>query len=83
MAVNPLVGPDRFTIQKVQQDRPGMVLVIVTRPNNQQAAQVRHCGNLECSVLVSWSAKLTAVCVISFEFEDKVHCKEHAWAACL
>lgn len=41
MAVNPLVGPDRFTIQKVQQDRPGMVHVIVTRPNN-QATQVRH-----------------------------------------
>ncbi|WIA19460.1 hypothetical protein OEZ85_004074 [Tetradesmus obliquus] len=39
MAVNPLVGPDRFTIQKVQQDRPGMVHVIVTRPNN-QATQI-------------------------------------------
>jgi hypothetical protein len=35
MAVNPLVGPDRFTVQKVQQDRPGLVGVIVTKPSSQ------------------------------------------------
>jgi hypothetical protein len=37
MRVNPVIGPDRFNVDGVVQDRPGFAYVIVTQPGDQGA----------------------------------------------
>eukprot|EP00775_Hariotina_reticulata_P010661 gene10661-10820_t len=36
-AVSPVIGPDRFTIRDVQQNKPGRIHVVVTRPNSRSS----------------------------------------------
>jgi hypothetical protein len=43
MSVSPVVGPDRFSVDAVGQDKPGFVYVIVTRPTGRVTNQVCVC----------------------------------------
>ena len=40
MQVSPVVGPDRFGVQGIAQDKPGFVYMIITKPVNQDIGDV-------------------------------------------
>lgn len=44
LGINPVVGPDRFSVFNISQDKPGFAYVLVTRPQNQINPQVRTFG---------------------------------------
>jgi hypothetical protein len=40
LGINPLVGPDRFSVFNISQDKPGFAYLLVTRPANQVNTEV-------------------------------------------
>lgn len=43
LAINPVVGPDRFSVFNISQDKPGFAYLMVTQPHNQVNDQVGFC----------------------------------------
>lgn len=43
LGINPVVGPDRFSVYNISQDKPGFAYLLVTKPHNQVNSQV-HTG---------------------------------------
>jgi hypothetical protein len=48
LGINPVVGPDRFSVFNISQDKPGFAFLLVTKPTNQVNSQVS-------SVLLRWT----------------------------
>lgn len=48
LGINPVVGPDRFSVFNISQDKPGFAYVLVTRPQNQVNPQVCTSGHRDC-----------------------------------
>jgi hypothetical protein len=42
LGINPVVGPDRFSVFNISQDKPGFAYLLVTKPANQVNSQVCH-----------------------------------------
>lgn len=40
LGINPVVGPDRFRVFNISQDKPGFAYLLVTKPANQINSQV-------------------------------------------
>lgn len=40
LGINPVVGPDRFSVFNISQDKPGFAYLLVTKPANQVNSQV-------------------------------------------
>lgn len=40
LGINPVVGPDRFSVFNISQDKPGFAYLLVTKPTNQVNSQV-------------------------------------------
>lgn len=40
LSINPVVGPDRFTVLNISQDKPGFAYLLVTKPFDQVNALV-------------------------------------------
>jgi hypothetical protein len=49
LGINPVVGPDRFNVFNISQDKPGFAYVLVTRPQNQVNPQVHTCDDRQCN----------------------------------
>lgn len=43
LVINPVVGPDRFSVFNISQDKPGFAYLLVTKPTNQVNSQVSSC----------------------------------------
>lgn len=43
LGINPVVGPDRFSVFNISQDKPGFAYLLVTKPANQVNSQVCLC----------------------------------------
>lgn len=44
LGINPVVGPDRFSVFNISQDKPGFAYLLVTKPANQVNSQVCVCA---------------------------------------
>jgi hypothetical protein len=45
LGINPVVGPDRFRVFNISQDKPGFAYLLVTKPANQVNSQVHAWGH--------------------------------------
>lgn len=86
MAIAPAIGPDRFTIQNMQQDKPGYIHVVVTQPFNQafKVQQGHMASRLACLVLCNCCIVLVALACTNtlFHWHAQTHSSTHESGSC-